>query len=116
MRNDECRMTNARMPRFCIQHSTFCILHSAFASRLPYFAQAVVEQFPLVGVCDVLPQEGFRALRGQLSRVLRQLVTGVLETVVDFIAGGGEDLLRFRFGGGDQLALLPLSLLLGALV
>src|SRR3954453_16199699 len=60
MRNDECRMTNARMPRFCIQHSTFCILPSAFASRLPYFAQAVVEQFPLVGVGDVLPQEGFR--------------------------------------------------------
>src|SRR5260221_11361010 len=79
--------------------------------HLPDLGQALLKELPLVRVGDALAQDGFGALGGELPRVLRQFVTGMLEAVVDLVTGRGEDLLRFSLGGGDELALLPFAFL-----
>src|SRR6185369_11888274 len=76
---------------------------------------AVGEEIVPVFVVDLLAQERLGARAGELTGVLGQLMAGALQLVVDFVAGGGEDLLRLRFSRGDQLALLALALRLGTL-
>src|SRR4051794_20542753 len=68
-----------------------------------------------VAVGDPLAEQRLGALAGQLTGVLGQLVPRALQFVVDFVPRRGEDLLRFRFRRGDQLALLALALGFGAL-
>src|SRR5260221_8145935 len=102
--------------RFASVNQTLRSAQREMTSRLhlPDLGQALLKELPLVRVGDALAQDGFGALGGELPRVLRQFVTGMLEAVVDLLSGPGEDLLRFIPRGGGEPALLPLALLLGA--